>query len=55
MAHWQRGEQVVGREWLLRAIEWMDSSPTSDPELVQFRREAEQLIPLPARTPTGDP
>jgi len=44
MAHWQRGEQDVAREWLKKAIEWMDKNAASDPELMQFRREAEQLI-----------
>ena len=44
MAHWQRGEQDVAREWLKKAIEWMDKNAASDPELMQFRQEAEQLI-----------
>ena len=53
MAHWQRGEQVVAREWLQKAIEGMDKNPSGDWELMQFRREAEQLIQPTATLPTA--
>jgi len=54
MAHWQRGEQVIAREWLQKAIEWMDKNAASDAELIEFRREAKKLILPPATTPTGE-
>lgn len=43
-ADWQRGEQDLTREWLAKAIDWMDKNAVDDPELIQFRKEAEALV-----------
>ncbi len=55
MAHWKLGEQDVAREWHSKAMDWMDKNAPDNPELMQFRRDAEQLIQPPATTPTGEP
>jgi WD40 repeat protein len=55
MAHWKRGEKDVAREWLQKAVDWMNKNASSDPELMQFRQEAEQLISPSATLPTGEP
>ena len=55
MAHWQRGEQDVARKWLQEAIEWMDNHAPRDPELIQFRLTAEQMIQTPETSPENPP
>jgi Flp pilus assembly protein TadD len=44
MAYWQRGETEVARDWLKKAITWMDHNAPKDAELLEFRKEAETLI-----------
>lgn len=44
MAHWQRNEKEMARDWLKPPITWMDMHAPVDAELIEFRREAETLI-----------
>jgi eukaryotic-like serine/threonine-protein kinase len=44
MAHWQLGSKDEARNWHAQAIEWMDANKPSDPQLLRFRTEAEELM-----------
>jgi tetratricopeptide (TPR) repeat protein len=47
MAHWQLGEEATGREWLNRAILWGDRDSWNKQQLLNYRREAEDLMTEP--------
>jgi serine/threonine protein kinase/tetratricopeptide (TPR) repeat protein len=53
MAHWQLGEKDKARQWYDRAVGWMEENKSNDPELLQFRAEAAQLLGLPPPDPPG--
>ena len=44
MAHWQRGEKETARDWLKKAIAWMDQHAATNAELIEFRKEAEEIV-----------
>jgi serine/threonine protein kinase/Flp pilus assembly protein TadD len=44
MAHWQRGEREIAREWYGRALAWVDTNKPRDEELRRFRAEAAELL-----------
>jgi len=54
MAHWRLGEAEVAREWLRKAVEWIDENRPDDKERRRLRSEAEELLGLtpPERTET---
>jgi WD40 repeat protein len=54
MAHFRLGHQAEARSWFRKAVAWMDSSQTGDPELRRFHAEAEGLLsPAEAVIPNG--
>jgi tetratricopeptide (TPR) repeat protein len=53
MAHWQLGEKDKARQWYDRAVGWMETNKPTDPEILQFRAEAAQLLGLPPADPPG--
>ncbi|HEX2474881.1 MAG TPA: hypothetical protein VHK01_09050, partial [Lacipirellulaceae bacterium] len=52
MAHWQRGDKDVARQWYEDAVAWMREHRPDDQRLVAFRAEADELMGHP---PTPDP
>jgi serine/threonine protein kinase/Flp pilus assembly protein TadD len=44
MAHWRRGEKAKAREWLDRAIAWMDKQKSNAESLQRLRQEAKDLL-----------
>ena len=44
MAHWQLGEKDEARDWLKKAVQWMEQANANDADLKRFRAEAEYLI-----------
>ena len=53
MAHWKLGEKDKARQWYDRAVNWMETNKPTDPEIVQFRAEAAQLLGIPLADPWG--
>jgi tetratricopeptide (TPR) repeat protein len=55
MAHWQRGEQDEARQWYHRAVEHKGNQGGSNNlDLLNFRREAEELMGVTRPQPTTD-
>jgi serine/threonine protein kinase/tetratricopeptide (TPR) repeat protein len=44
MAHWKLEEKEKARQWYDRAVSWMEKNRPKDPEIIQFRAEAAQLL-----------
>jgi Flp pilus assembly protein TadD len=44
MAYWQLGQKDEARNWYKKSVEWMEKNRPTDRELLQFRKEANQLI-----------
>jgi tetratricopeptide (TPR) repeat protein len=44
MSKWQLGEKDEARDWLAKAVKWMEQGNPEDAELKRFRAEAEELI-----------
>jgi serine/threonine protein kinase/Flp pilus assembly protein TadD len=53
MAHWQLGEKDKARRWYDQAVGWMEKNKSSDPDLLQFRTEAAQLLGISFADPPG--
>jgi eukaryotic-like serine/threonine-protein kinase len=47
MSYQQLGEKGKAQEWYGKAVEWMDKRLPKDPELLQFRAEASQVLGVP--------
>ncbi|MFO0946857.1 MAG: protein kinase [Planctomycetota bacterium] len=44
MAHWNLGHHEEARRWFDRSVEWIEKYQVTNVDLVNFRREAEQVL-----------
>jgi Flp pilus assembly protein TadD len=49
MAHWQLGDKTEARQWLDRALHWMEKNKPNDQELRRFHAEAEDVLQIKDR------
>jgi serine/threonine protein kinase len=54
MNHWQLGDEPRAREMYHKAVEGMEKNNPDDPELIRFRAECEELLPIETE-PTPEP